>query len=238
MSLLAEDYTLPELRDFIRKKLGGSVWRLEGMGKSESDLIDQSISEALHAYSRRCPMPGWEMVQTNSRQGAYSLTNPGYGPWRVDPIEPVPLVAPITFNLLGVTPISNFQGDEIAQFMNWRKTFRRIISSDMVWQWDEDNKKIYIYNVSNFTRVCVYVYRPRSFEKVSLVHKDFLRRFSVAHCKLSLGTIRRKFAEIPGPGGNSIKLDGDTLVKEAEEELKACNEELMLFQPRAPVTFD
>jgi hypothetical protein len=245
MALLTEDFTLAELRDHIRKSLGGSVWRLEGMGSSDSDLIDQAISGALMEYSRRVPKPNYHMLTTNSRKKAYPMRGPdhsepyaGYGVWRVDFIEPVPLVAPITFNLLGVTPISNFSGDDIAQFINWRKTFRRVISSEPMWTWFEDQKTLFIYNVVDFAKACAYTYEPRSFGDISLVHKDFIRRFSIAQTKEKLALIRRKFGDIPGPGGNTIKLDGDALMKEAAEEMKECRAELMLFQPRAIPLFD
>lgn len=245
MALIDENYTLQELRAHIRASLGGSVWRLEGMGASESDLIDQAISAALMEYSRRCPKENFTILNTNSRKHAYYFRGKahkepeaGYGVWRVDFIEPVPLVAPVTFNLLGVTPISNFSGDEIAQFINWRKTFRRVISSESLWKWHEDQKCLYIYNVTDFAKACAYSFLPKKFDDISLVHKDFIRRFSIAQTKEKLALIRRKFGDIPGPGGNTIKLDGDALGKEAAEELKACRDELMGFQPRAVPLFD
>lgn len=245
MALLDEDFSLTQLRNHIRKSLGGSVWRLEGMGESDSDLIDQAISAALLEYSRRCPREGFTILNTNSRKHAYPMRGKnhgepeaGYGVWRVDFIEPVPLVAPITFNLLGVTPISNFSGDEIAEFINWRKTFRRVISSEPMWKWHEDSKTLFIYNVADFAKACAYTFLPKKFEDISLIHKDFIRRFSIAQTKEKLALIRRKFGDIPGPGGNTIKLDGDSLSKEATEELKACRDELMSFQPRAIPLFD
>lgn len=245
MSLLPENYTLEELRAHIRSKLGGTVWRLEGMGGSNSDLIDQAISGALMEYSRRCPLTGYHVITTSSRQKAYGFRGKaynepeaGYGVWRVDFIEPVPLVAPITFNLLGVTPISNFSGDEIAQFLNWRKTFRRIISCEPLWTWEEDSKVLFVYNVADYSRACAYTFQPRTFDKVALIHKDFIRRFAIAQTKEQLAMIRRKFGDIPGPGGNSIKLDGDALMSEAKEEIEKCRAELMSFQPRGIPLYD
>lgn len=240
-----ETYSADDLRDIIRASLGGTVWRLEGMGKSESDLIDQGISAALMEYSRRVPKEGYEVINTNSRQHTYGFRgkeynepDAGYGVWRVDFIEPVPLVAPITFNLLGVTPISNFSGDEVAQFINWRKTFRRVISSEPMWKWDESSKTLFIYNVADFAKACAYTFLPRKFSDISLVHKDFIRRFSIAQTKEKLALIRRKFSNIPGPGGDKIGLDGEQLMAEAKEELKSCREELEKFQPRAIPIFD
>ena len=238
MALLTENYSLDELREHIRSVLSGGVWRLEGMGKDQTNTIDQGISAALMAYSRRCPLPGWEIIQTSANNNSYTLTDPGYGPWRVDPIEPVPIVAPLVTNLLGVTPITNFQGDGIAQFLNWKKTFRRVVSCDLLWQWDEDNQKLYISNSAYAMKCCVYVFRPRPFEKISLVHRDFIRRFALAQCRSILAESRRKFGDLPGPGGTTIKLNGEKLADEATAELKTLNEELEGFQPRALPVID
>jgi len=221
--LLPEDYTLEQLRAHIRKRLGGTVWRLEGMSSSESDLIDQGISGALLEYSRRCPNIGYEKINTNSRKQVYTVSNPGYGVWRVDFIEPVPLVAPLMSNLLGVTPIGRIGGDEVASFLNWRKTFRRVLSCEPKWQWVEQEKKLFIYNVTDFGTACAYTFLPKGFDDISLVHKDFIRRFSIAQVKESLATIRRKFGD---------------LADEAAKEIEALRAELMSFQPRGVPLYD
>lgn len=237
MSLLAENFTLAELRNHIKKKLGGSVWRLEGMSDADNDLIDQAISDAMLPYSRRCPLQCWEVFNIQNNRNAYTLTNPGYGPWRVDYIEPTPLVVPLISSLLGVTPMQ-YLGSEVAGFIDWRRTFRRVVSSDPLWQWDENNQKIYLFNITGIAKACVYTFLPVSFEKVPLIHKDYIRRASISHAKKSLGSIRRKYDSIQGPGQNTIKLDGDPLVKEADAELEKLNAELMSFQPRAIPFFD
>jgi hypothetical protein len=238
--ILPEDYTEDELREHIRKKLGGSVWRLEGMGDAESDLIDQGITDALRKYSSRVPKVGYEIITTNSRQGIYELkTKPVYSVWRVDFMEPTPLVAPLVHNLLGITPVSHFSAADVASFIHWRKTFRRVISSDPLWTWHNDAKKLAIHNVSNFSRACAHLFLPREgVHDVDLHHKDFLRRYAIAKCKEQLGEIRSKFDDIPGPGGNTIKLNGEKLLNTAKDEIEKLEEELRKFQPRAVPIYD
>lgn len=208
------------------------------MSDAENDLLDQAVSDALLPYSRRCPLQGWEVFNIQNNRNAYTLSNPGYGPWRVDYIEPTPLVVPLLSSLLGVTPISQFSGSEISGFINWRRTFRRIASSDPLWQWDEDNRKIYLFNITGIAKACVYTFLPVSFDKVPLIHKDYIRRASISHAKKNLGAIRRKFESLAGPGQTTIKLDGEALVREADAELVKLDAELMSFQPRAIPIFD
>jgi hypothetical protein len=52
--------------------------------------------------------------------------------------------------------------------------------------------------------------------------------YSTALCKITLGTIRRKFANFGSIGNVGISLDGDSLVSEGKEEKATLDETLML----------
>lgn len=241
MALLDETYTLDQLRDHIKTKLGAAVWRLEGMGNDSNDVIDQGISEAIMGYSRRVPRYAWEVLQPNGGS-AYTLLQPGYGVWRVDFIEQsiIPgVVAGLNWSLTGVNSMNTTSGaGDIAQFLSWQRSYRRVTTNDPHWWWDDDGQKLYVKAV-HFQRACAYTLLPRNFSQIRLIHKDFIRRFSLAHAKRQLGVNRRKFnGSIPGPGGTSITLDAESLITEADKDLEALETELRGFQPRPLPVWD
>ena len=110
--LLDETYTLDQLRAYIRTKLGGAMWRIEGMTLDKTDVIDQAISDAVMDYSKRCPILGFETFQTFPQKKAYKIKEPGFGVWAVDFVEPTPLVAPFMASLIGVTPLNSLSGGD------------------------------------------------------------------------------------------------------------------------------
>jgi hypothetical protein len=57
---------------------------------------------------------------------------------------------------------------------------------------------------------------------------DWIFDYSLAECKIILGTIRRKFQNFNSIGNVGISLDGDTLVQEGKEEKEKLNETLRL----------
>lgn len=284
MALLPEDYTLAQLRTFIRTKLGGSVWRLEGMGLDQADTIDQAISQALHAYSRRCPRPLFTTIRTMTTSTVYKIppifkpecgilgsgatlealldagdepftgqaTHPTthvsrrqgveetiYSVWRVDFVYPSLVVSPFMASLVGVAPVLNLEGQDFDMFLTWRKTFQRVTGIEPKWMWDAENKVLRIYNAVHNSIAGVFMYAPRSFDQIKLVHKDWIRRASVAYAKEILGENRSKFkGTLPGPGGKDIQLNGDDLKKEAQEALEKLNDELFKFQTKGVPQFD
>lgn len=241
MALLDETYTLSQLRDYIRSRLSGSVWRLEGMGNDSTNLIDQAISDAVMSYSRRVPRYAFEVLVPNGGK-SYKLQNPGFGVFRVDFISQsvIPgVLAGLNWNLTGVNTLTNTTGaGEISQFLSWQRSFQRVTTNDPHYFWDDDAQLLYVKAVS-FQRACVYTLLPRNFEQVRLIHKDLIKRLSLAHAKYQLGVNRRKFnGTIQGPGGTPITLDAEALITEANTELEALNAELKGIQPRAIPVWD
>jgi len=64
------------------------------------------------------------------------------------------------------------------------------------------------------------------YDKINSIGKQWIRRFCLSLCKEMLGHIRSKFATIPIPG-DSITLNGSSLVTEAKTEQTALREELI-----------
>ncbi len=63
------------------------------------------------------------------------------------------------------------------------------------------------------------------YKNINSIGKQWIRRFSLALSKETLGQVRSKLASIPIPG-NDITLNGSALISEAKEEQNALREEL------------
>lgn len=255
MAIITENYTLDELKAWIRRKLGGAIWRLEGMSESD-DVIEDGIGDALMRYNYYCPMVQVEMIENSGVQNgfdpisysagnvsplyssSYDLTNPGFGVWRVDFLDHLQILnGDLGRNLTGVQLIGAVGSGEVAQLLTQIKSYRRATTNDPHWYWDEDIQKLYIK--ANFERACVWTYVPRAFEKIRLVHKDFVKRFALEYCRKQLGINRRKFAgSVSGPGGTAIELDGQQLIDEADAALEKMEEELLSMTPRTIPVYD
>lgn len=236
-----EFYKRPELASYIKKKLGNAVWRIEGF--ENTDSVDICIDEAVMSYSHQCPHLSWEQVDAFSTKHTLK-TKRIFGVIRVDFIEPVNRFAVshtligLTQNLIGVAPINiagtmpNISGD-IAQFLQWRKSFQRVTSTMPQWFYNDEDQTILLYNPGAY-KACAMLSVARTFETVKPNHKDWLRRMALAEAKYQLGLYRRKFEDaIQGPGGTALKLDGGKLVEEGDKEKEACQKELRAFRTRA-----
>lgn len=228
--MLTEEYTLDDLRSYIKTKLGGLLWRLEGMSLDKMDVIDQSIGDAVMAYSRRCPILSFETFPIIPSKQIYPIKCPGFGVFAVDFVYPAPVVAPFMHSLIGVTPITNLMGGDFDLFLTWQKSFQRVTSTAPLWMWDSDNKNLMIYNPQSQAKACAFMYRPRSFDKIKLVHKDFVKRYALAKAKDQLAQHRLKFPNIPGPAGKEIQLNGTQLLDTSKAELEKLDDELFRMQ--------
>lgn len=232
MAILNENFTLAELKEYIRTCLSGSIWRIEGMGLDQLGTIDAAISDALMAYGRRVPIQKFRILQTTPAKREYDVPDIGYGVARVDFIQRNLLIAPLISSTLGFTPILNMEARDFDTFQRWRKTFQRVTSTDCKWQWDEERGKLMIYAPTLNIMAGVVTYHPRSFEQVRLVHKDFIKRYSLAKARLLLGEARSKFGStIPGPS-RDINVNGNQLKDDAKAEIEKLDAELFSFQMR------
>ena len=63
------------------------------------------------------------------------------------------------------------------------------------------------------------------FNNINSIGKQWIRRFSLAICKETLGQVRSKFGSVPVPGQN-VNLNGSALVTEGKAEQNALRDEL------------
>lgn len=239
--ILPEDYDINQLCNYVRTRLGGSVWRLEGLGTDGGRAtIMAAVSDAVRAYSRRVPLQRFEILRTSANKTTYALKSKSiYGVARVDFIGRNLTVSPLLSSLVGVSPIMNLEGRDLNAFLTWRKSFARQAGIDPKWVWNEETKLLHIHNPMANNNAGVLVFCSRDFDHVKMVHKEWISRYVVAACKETLGIARRKFGgQLPGPGGTSLNLDGDKMVDEAKAEIEVLRKELVGFQTKIVPMFD
>lgn len=93
----------------------------------------------------------------------------------------------------------------------------------------------YIYDSPGFMLIRAYMLRGSQIAGVTEdeIYEDlygdrWVKDYATALCKRTLGYIRRKFAQFQGMGNQNLVLDGDSLVQEAEADLKELIEEVRL----------
>jgi hypothetical protein len=225
-----ENFTIDELVAYTKQELGGLVWSVESQGDAQTRIVHNAISDAIMAYSRRCPMRKMRIIATTPNRTAYKIEDHGYGVASVDFLYQSLTVSPFLSSLLGVSPIVNMEGGDFDMFQRWRKSFMRVTSVTPKWTWDESTQQLLIYNPVQHAVAGVATYHPRSFDTIRLIHKDWIKRYTLAKCKYKLGEVRSKFGDkIPSPGGE-ISLNGGKLKEEASAALTELEKELFQFQ--------
>jgi hypothetical protein len=229
VKLLPIDYKLKELVEYVRQELSGMMWEAEGTDNTAQ--ICNSVSDALSMYSRRVPLNKFRIIRCTPNKQAYEIDDHGYGVAGVDFLYQSLTVSPFMSSLIGVSPVMNMEGGDFDMFQRWRKSFMRVTSVTPKWKWDEYSSRLFIYNPVHHAVVGVTTHHPREFERVALIHKDWLRRYTLAKTKYKVGEARSKWGDrIPSPGGE-INLNGTKLKDEASKEIEDLEKELFNFQP-------
>ena len=86
--------------------------------------------------------------------------------------------------------------------------------------WDSDDKTV--DGVNNMNTLPI---GNLPFESINSIGKQWIRRFSLALCKETLGQVRSKFNSVPIPG-ESVTLNGTALLSEAKDEQNKLRDEL------------
>ena len=129
-------------------------------------------------------------------------------------------------------PIAIFRGDYsyVLQILQDVEMGKRIMSADINWEYDRVTKKLYVYPSGAYYNIppqiaVFYLSNQLDFKDVEMLDQDLLFRKIQAESKMTVGLMRRKYAEWPGPAGQ-VTMDGDALVSEASEERRELDEEL------------
>lgn len=135
--------------------------------------------------------------------GAYSSIQGGL----IDPIQPI-------WGRAG----------EWTLYKQYERMYTRLSSSLGGWEWVNGYRSIKLYPIPfRAYHVSVhYMQRCKDWEEVT----QPMQEGALAHAKMMLGLIRRKFANPPGPNGG-IQLDGQMMYQEGKDEYEKWKEDLI-----------
>lgn len=222
---------LQAYRDEITLKLTGGVVGLE-IPEASLDRIIFSALRELQRYidtTKLITIPFSnciDMSEYNPNSVVAVYREEGYASSTSESGISDPMYA-MQWQLLGGTSTLSNVSTYLSNYGAWStiQQIRNTVSTDLAYIYDSDEQKLYV-NISTGTPKKITVeYVPR-FTDVSQIKSDYwidvLINLSVALTKVALGRIRSKFTQ----SSALWTLDGDKLLQEGLEELKAIREHL------------
>jgi hypothetical protein len=101
-----------------------------------------------------------------------------------------------------------------------RYWFEFVIPGDA---WEEDTS--YSNGVNGVNNLNTLPFQNIPYDMINSIGKQWIRRFALSLCKEMLGYIRSKFSTVPIPG-DSVTLNGSSLISEAKQEQRDLKDEL------------
>lgn len=240
ISNTAAGFTREGVASWISKKLGGLVWKLEGIDCT--DVAEQAIEDASMRFSEVMPLIGYTSLPTGAKE--WVLPEDGMGVLHMFFTDGSKFFTQTAYDLnKSLTGISSIQMaggkvGEYADFLQWRKTFQRILGQRPTWLVLESERKVLITNNTGYTP-CVMYSALRPFEKVAFQHRTIIRDLAYAEALERLAQVRAKFGgKIQGPGGTTIELDSDKLSSKADDLKEKAELRLKAVRMRFPIMWD
>ncbi len=135
------------------------------------------------------------------------------------------------------TQIGHGTYSEIEQLLAYQEMGARILGAEREWEYVRQTRKIRMFPAAAPTSsagTLVYWYTSNEIDYRTMTpwEEHLYLRWMEAECKKTLGRIRSKYGEVPGPAG-PVSMDGAELLDEA----KTAMEELMIEAKAAPMPF-
>lgn len=230
---LTERFDETELYDWVRRQLGHPIVDVE----LEREHVEDALGEALAVYSRHKSRKATESFVTAANLPAHIYHFRTLGHRGVLKVEfqgvQEGLTAPNieaqllsgSFAYYGVAaPKFDLRYYEYAR--QWVKIASRELSSEETYRVSEDQKVLYVYTPGKQTRVTVTLALDHvSPTTIPSWDQEWVRKFVLSWSKTILGRIRSKFSTVKGANGD-ITMDGEKLLSEGQEELKALEERI------------
>ena len=223
--------TIPEFIGYIRTKLGEPKVRVE----LANSHIEANLSDAVNFYR--------EYARDNGNQRGYLVVDMEKGERLYTLPENIMAVGAVKQGPSGNTSawvlatmsgamasdalsLRTFDMVSYTMLNHWIKYLRAVTRSQWRFLFNNNNKELTVMPTpSSNLRLFLSVYRENSVEE--MLNDQFIREYALAMCKVSLGTIRKKFGSLPGFGG-SVSLDGSDMVSEGKEEMKVLEDDLIV----------
>ena len=224
--LLAE-----EVRDWVLRKLGFPLVGVELTNDQQAQFVDDS----LELYNRYIPKERFGEIFLIAGQTRYPITEFGRGVIDIQFVrkEGIPLISDPLFGR-EYPRGQQLDFDQYVLGTSFFESLLRITGQDPEGRWTPDDPGAIHINAHNQSFKVSYTFMvDHRLEEITPAHYNLFRRISLAHGKITLGNVRRKYSEIQAPTGN-ITLDGQKMVDEGEKELENITDDLVKLSPPTP----
>lgn len=122
------------------------------------------------------------------------------------------------------------------QTLQYNEMAKRILSNEFEWEYRQEENKliIYPYRLTSGKMCVIYVTKDIRYDRLTPMDEDFILQYALAQGKIIVGRKRSKFSDFPMVEG-SQKLDGETLISEAKEEIEVLTKKLQ--ESNMPIRF-
>lgn len=183
------------------------VWLLPSTG---TYTLDKDVIEVIRVH---LPSTHFPAVDTDDFSYTYSLL---FGQWRSPGASPMPY-------------------SDLVQRLQYLETAQRIFSADREWKFDPRTKQLDIMPAPSILGPMIVEVWSSVIDTRDLLPEDedlFLRR-ALAEAKITLGNIRRKFAQYTTVGGER-GLNGEILIQEGQKEKEDTDKQALLWKHAVP----
>ncbi len=234
---------IEELKDYVQLMLGAPVIGIE----MDSQQLDLCVNQALKWVEYFAPREFFTYYTfiTTPGQSVYEMP-PDVGYVRHVAYRETAEFAFQSADLQGAIPIEYFypggayasiqgglidpiqpiwgRAGEWTLYKQYERMYTRLSSSLGGWEWVNDYRHIKLYPIPfRAYRVVVhYMQKCKDWNETTLS----MQELALAHAKMILGRILRKYKNPPGPGGG-VQLDGAELYQEGKEEFEQCKKNLL-----------
>ena len=223
--------TLDEFLAYIRSKLGEPKIRVE----LANSIMQANLSDAINFYREYAAQNGsfrsYLTVDIFPGTVEYTLPNNIIQVVRVGRGPHANSSAWVLATMSGAMAsdalaLKSFDMVSYTMLNHWLNTLRIITRSPFRVLYNNNRKLLRIVpNPRNEERIFLEVYAEEDYKY--LLNEQFIREYTLALCKISLGEIRQKFENLPGFGGN-VTLNGADLVTDGKDEKKILEDDLII----------
>jgi hypothetical protein len=222
--------TIDGINKFVRRSLGAPVIDVE----LHDDQITEFIEQALGIYGTHKPVEKLETINVLPGTQKYHIVADKIGRGIIEIFRPDLLRSPVSLDQFDVfkyhTHLPNLDPGDYYLERIWWDEVRISAGSDDDWEFVYDpttgEADLYISPPPSegYTLSYYYVVDPTLIE-VPPTDDDWIKEYTLAMCKETLGLIRSKFTNVQG-AESSLDMDGEMLRGEGREERKDLEEYL------------
>lgn len=226
-------FTEAELKKWILRRLGAPVLKIE----LDDDHLRDAIADAKRWFAAKKGVERIVNIPLYSGQTEYDVPPDCDAvidvSFQVSPLDISLIFAPniiadekIPYNVFAA-PSSVGLYSSFVQALQYVDTAKRVLNAELNWVYFPYRKKLLLLPDPKGTGLAVVEYKStvNTIEQLPERDHDLLKRWSLAYSKRDLGMIRSKYDAMPTAQG-ATRLNGQELIRQAEEEFQQLEEEI------------